>query len=156
MAVPAADQQYVDRLRRFIKDEEAINTLLEAEENTDEFLYECLEDAIQEINWKYMPTTEYVFSDISFTGNSGLPWIIAKNGAVLKFLTGAGIHSARNTFSYSDGSGIQVTDTDTWGRYINFFNVLKSTYETMAKSFKLKKNIEDCYGGVASQYDTLS
>jgi hypothetical protein len=78
-----------------------------------------------------------------------------RSGAVLQYLNGAGIHSARNTFSYSDGSGIQVQDTDQWGRYINYYNVLINKYRDMVGHFKRRKNIEDCYGGVYSQYNEL-
>src|SRR6056297_3072778 len=125
MAVPAEYQALVDRLRRFIKDEADLNTLLEAEENTEVYLYECLQDSLQEINWTYKPVTNYGMSDVKFEAeSSGVPWIIVKDGAILKFLTGAGIHSSRNTFTYSDGSGIQVSDADVWGRYINYYNVL--------------------------------
>lgn len=157
MAVPAAYERWVRRLRRFIKDEEDINELLEREENTDEFLYECIVDAIDEINWMYEPVTEYTSADITSGegATTGIPWILIRSGAVLNYLTGSGIHSARNTFTYSDGSGIQVNDTDAWGRYINYYNVLITKYREMVGNFKRKKNIDDAYGGHHSQYNDL-
>lgn len=154
MAVPSTYEPWVRKMRRFIKDEEDINTLLEAEENTDQFLYDCITDALEEINWMYEPVTEYTMDQIS-DGTTGIPWVILRSGAVLQYLTGCGIHSARNTFSYSDGSGIQVQDADAWGRYINYYNTLITKYRDMVGHFKRKKNIDDCYGGQASEYGDL-
>jgi hypothetical protein len=49
-------------------------------------------------------------------------------GATLKILTKKGILSARNTLTYQDAGGITVQDYDKYGRYVNYFNVLVSTY----------------------------
>ena len=155
MAIPYEHKTHIKRFRRFIKDDEAINTLLEAEENTDQFLYDCLLDTMDEINFTGEPFTEYTLDSIT-TDNSGVPWIIIRMGATLQFLTGAGIHSARNTFTYSDGSGIQVSDTNVWGRYINYYNVLITKYKDILAGFKRRKNIENCYGGVHSEYNDIS
>jgi hypothetical protein len=50
MSVPSQYEPLVRKLRRYIKDEADINSLLETEENSDEFLYDCLKDALEEIN----------------------------------------------------------------------------------------------------------
>lgn len=155
MAIPSEDKTHIRRFRRFIKDDADLNTLFEKEENTDQFLYDCLLDAIDEINITQMPTTSYKLLDIS-TDSSGIPWILIRMGATLQYLTGAGIHSARNTFTYSDGSGIQVQDTDTYGRYVNLYNVLITKFHRALSSWKINKNIDDCYGGVPSEYSNLS
>ncbi|MBC8550532.1 MAG: hypothetical protein H8D23_12875 [Candidatus Brocadiales bacterium] len=154
MAVPVAYEPLVRKFRRFIRDEEDINTLLEAEESTDQLLYDCIVDALEEINWMHEPTTEFTLNQIS-TDTTGIPWVIVRSGATLQYLTSAGIHSSRNTFTYSDGSGIQVQDSDAYGRYINYYNILIPKYERMVANFKRKKNIEDCYGGQASEYGDL-
>lgn len=151
MAIPEEHSDLVRRLRRFIKDEEDINELITGEENTDEFLYDCLIDAVDEINYLNMPITEYTLTNIP----TELPWIIVRMGATLQYLTGAGIASARNTYTYSDGSGIQATDTDAWGRYINYYNVLIPKYTKLVTNFKLNKNIELAYGGVYSEYNDI-
>ena len=64
MAVPVEFEKYVRKFRRFIKDEADKNDLLEAEENTDEFLYECIVDTIEEINYVYEPQSSYVITDL--------------------------------------------------------------------------------------------
>ncbi len=145
MAISIEDQVLVDKLRDFIKDTALLNDLLEAEENTDLFLHSCLEDAVDEINYWNQPVTSYLMT--SFPS-----WSILKSGAILQYLTGAGISSARNTFSYSDGSGIQVQDDDAWGRYMNYYNVLTTKYQRSLTNFKVRMNVEEGYGGVHSEY----
>jgi hypothetical protein len=148
MPIAETDQFLVDKLRAFIKDSALLNGLLEAEENTDLFLHSCLEDAVDEINYWNHPVTSYVMT--SFPS-----WALLKNGSILQYLTGAGIHSARNTFTYSDGSGIQANDADAWGRYINYYNVLTAKYYRNLTNFKMRINVEDGYGGVHSEYANL-
>jgi hypothetical protein len=155
MAVPEQYQYLVDKFRNFLRDEKDINQLLEAKESTDDQLYENILDALEEINWTYEPITEYKLSDVSRGDTVGIPWVILRMGATQHYLTSAGIHSARNTFNYSDGSGIQVSDTDAWGRYINYYNVLINKYREMISNFKRKRNIDDCYGGQGSEYGDL-
>lgn len=136
-----------NKLRDYIKDKPDLNKLLEDQENTDTYLEMCIEDALEEINEEYMPETSWTLNDV--------PWSLIKKGSILQVLIGAGIGSARNTFSYSDGSSINVNDNDQWGRYINLYNVLISKYERSVQRYKKRKNIDGCYGGVASQYNNL-
>jgi len=148
MAVPVAAEPLVRKFRRFIKDDADLNTLLEAEENTDTFLYDCLVDAVDEINYFNEPLTEYTLS--SFPS-----WYILRMTATLQYLIGNGIHSARNQFSYSDVSGIQVNDADQYGRYINLYNVLLAKQRNILTNFKRRLNIDDCYGGQESEYGEI-
>jgi len=55
--IPYNDQVYVNRLRKFIGDTAALNTLDKAEEVTDIELYHYIQDALDEINYEYPPTT---------------------------------------------------------------------------------------------------
>ena len=62
--VPDAYQAKVDRLRRFLGDNATLNKLLAAEESSDAFLYECIDDALDEINYTPPSTgTNYTISD---------------------------------------------------------------------------------------------
>ncbi len=148
MAVPVSAEPLVRKFRRFIKDDADLNTLLEAEENTDQFLYDCLVDAVDEINYFNEPQTAYTVLDFP-------SWFVLRQTATLQYLIGCGIHSARNQFNYSDGSGIQVQDADTYGRYINLYNVLINKQREILTNFKRKLNIDGCYGGVDSEYGDL-
>ena len=65
VAIPDTAKAKVDRLRRFLLDDALLNRLLNAEESTDTFLYECLEDTIDEINM-FMHPTAYTLADFPY------------------------------------------------------------------------------------------
>ena len=74
-------------------------------------------------------------------------------GATLQILTSKGILSARNTLTYQDSGGVTVQDSDKYGRYINYYNLLLARYSRGVTNMKIGKNIESAYGGVKSEYD---
>ncbi|MBC8437018.1 hypothetical protein H8D85_01695 [bacterium] len=55
--IPYEDQLYVDRLRKFIGDTVELNVLDEKQECTDIEIYHFIQDALDEINFEYLPTT---------------------------------------------------------------------------------------------------
>ena len=55
--IPYNDQIYVNRLRKFINDTAALNTLDDAEECTDIDLYHYIQDALDELNFEVPPTS---------------------------------------------------------------------------------------------------
>ena len=67
VTIPDAFRVKVDRLRRFLSDEPTLNRLLNAEESSDDFLYECIEDALDEINlFGYRAGTDYTIEDFPY------------------------------------------------------------------------------------------
>ncbi len=67
VTIPNAHQARVDRLRRFLSDEPTLNRLLNAEESTDEYLYENILDALDEINvFGYVETTPYTIETFPY------------------------------------------------------------------------------------------
>ena len=151
--IPYDSKTHVKRLRRYIGDTADLNKLIEAEECTDEFLYEALQDTFDKINYAYLPTTSYTVEDLgTANANDFKSWVTVKRGAILEILIGKGILSARNTLTYNDASNITVQDTDTYGRYINFFNLLINKFHHSVTMIKRSKNIDDCYGGVDSAF----
>ena len=143
--VPAAHQIYVDRLRSFLGDTEALNVLEGTEESTDLFLYQAIQDAIWEINEDFDPETTWTITTVP-------SWNTLKLGATLQVLTGKGILSARNTLTYNDAGGVTVSNYDRYGRYVNYYNVLINKYTRGVSSMKHRYNIDQCYGGVESEY----
>ncbi len=141
-----AEQVYVDRLRRFLGDTAELNTLLDMQESDDWFLHDCIEDAISEIN-NLGYFTEYTLTDLPNT----LPWPIVKLGATLQVLVGKGILSARNVLTYNDQGGVQVTDNEVYGRYINFFNLLTNTYRDQVRQWKTSRSINNSFGEFPSE-----
>lgn len=151
--IPYEHKTHIKRLRRYIGDSEDLNKLLEAEECTDEFLYEALEDTFDIINYEYAPETTYTIDDFgSGNANDFKSWGTLRTGAVIQCLIGKGILSARNTLTFNDASNITVQDMDQYGRYINFFNLLINKFVRAVTMMKMRKNIDDCYGGVDSAF----
>lgn len=148
--VPTAYQTKVDRLRRYLGDNVTLNKLLAAEESSDAFLYECIDDALDEIN-NTPPSIGTIYTISDFPS-----WSVLKLGSVLQVLVGKGILSARNMLTYNDTGGVTIHDMDTYGRYVNFFNVLINKYRRAIKDMKITANIDSVYGGVASEYANLT
>lgn len=147
--IPYNDQLYVNRLRKFLNDTAALNTLDGVQEAADIDLYHYIQDALDEINYEYPPTT------VNYANIAAVPsWNVLKMGATLQYLTSKGILSSRNTLTYRDGGGVTVQDMDRYGRYINYYNILINKYLRGVTNMKLGANIEAAYGGVPSEYGT--
>lgn len=151
--IPYAHKTYINRLRRYIGDDATLNKLLEAEECTDQFLYDAILDTFDFINYEFSPETEYDLDNFGENNYKDFKsWGTLRTGAVLQCLIGKGILSARNTLTYNDASNITVQDMDQYGRYLNFFNILTNKFVQGVTMIKVRKNIEDCYGGVESAF----
>jgi len=155
MAVPSTWTDHVTNLRNFLRDTAALNVLDQVEESTDQELYDALLDTLNEINVSFLPGTAWSVSDISNTGTSYLSWNMLKYGATLQVLTSVGILSARNTLTYNDSGGVTVQDLDRYGRYVNYYNVLVRKYTTAVTNAKKGWNVEQCYGGVESEWNRI-
>ena len=149
--IPYGDQLYVNRLRKFLNDTAALNTLDGAQEAADIDLYHYIQDALDEINYEYPPTT-IIYKTIQKVPS----WNVLKMGATLQYLTSKGILSARNTLTYRDGGGVTVQDMDRYGRYINYYNILVNKFLRGVSNMKLGANVDAAWGGVPSEYTTLS
>jgi hypothetical protein len=145
--IPAEDLVFVNLLRKFLRDEPELNTLELVRENTNLELYHALLQTLDSINSDFLPITSYVkFTDLP-------SWNILALGATLNILTSVGILSSRNTLTYNDPGGISVKDSDKYGRYINYFNILINKFVASVQNWKYAMNIEGAYGeGQASQY----
>lgn len=149
-SVPASATPYVKRLRRFLNDRAELNILEKVQESTDLELYEALQDALDTINYTFLPS-------ITYSSFSAFPsWLVLQYGATMQVLLSKGILSARNTLTYSDSGGVTVQDFDKYGRYINFYNMLANQFQRGFMAIKTTQNAESCYGGVDSEYATLN
>jgi hypothetical protein len=144
-AVVPEDQPVVNVFRRSIRDDANLNRLEKVQESEDLDLYYALLTAASEIR------TE-VNGIIEINSLRDIPWNILQQGALLKLLTTLGILSARNMLTYQDAGGVTVQDYDRYGRYINYFNVLINGYWRSVMSWKTQENINNCFGGVPSEY----
>ena len=148
ITVPVALQYYVDRLRIWLGDTPELNKLLQIQESSDEFLYVCILDTVDEINNYGAFKSNFSVEEV---GGTNLPWFLVKQGATLQMLIGKGILSARNVLTYQDAGGVMVTDMDVYGRYINYFNLLVSKYNKDLNDYKTRLNVAAGFGEFSSQ-----
>ena len=154
MAVPTEYQDWVDRLRSFLRDTVDQNILEGVQESTDDQLYEAIYDAIEEINKEFPPKTAWTVANLGDTKHY-LSWNSVKYGATLQVLTSVGILSSRNTLTYNDTGGVTVQDYDKYGRYINYFNLLLRKYYDSVEKIKRAYNADNCYGGIGSDFSNI-
>lgn len=141
--------------RRYLNDVPQLNTLDREYESTDDELEEFIKDALNDINLNYEPKTRFTLSDIIVepgVDDGKISWTLVKLGAVLQLLQIKGIISARNAITYSDAGGVQVSEMDKWGRYINFFNVLVTKYERGVTTIKTRANVEQAFSSMNSPF----
>lgn len=146
--IPEEDQKYVNRLRRDLRDLAEKNELKDMQESTDLELYYSLINSALEIK-------NEIGTILEVNSFSEIPWNILSSGATIDVLENESIRSARNTLSYNDAGGINVQESDVYGRYVNLFNMFQARYQAAVRNWKASKNIESCYGGVYSDYNWL-
>lgn len=74
---------------------------------------------------------------------------------MLNILISQGVLSARNQLTYNDSGGIQVSDLDKYGRYVNLFNTMVVKFQRSIIAWKINKNVDDAYGEIPSEYADL-
>lgn len=137
-----------NELRNFQGDKSELNLLLEAQETTNEELNSYIRKAADFFNAVGF-TTYYTYKDYPVLGN-------LIDGVAIQILQGKGILSARNMLTYTDNGGITVQDYDTYGRYVNLFNVFISKYYQQCVDIKRDINIDSVYGNIASPFTYIN
>ena len=149
----ASYREAVVAFRRYLNDIPQLNTLDREMESTDDELEDFIFTAMNNINMNYTPVTTYKLANIVVEpgeATAGVPWSIVRMGALLELLQIKGIISARNAITYSDAGGVTVAEMDKYGRYLTFLNVLAARYEKAVTTMKIRENITNAFGGVAS------
>ena len=131
-----------NRIRNFNGDKVELNVLIQKQETTDEELNDYIQKSIDYFNTTGYATT-YVLSD--FPSKS-----VLIDGTIIQILMGKGILSARNMLTYQDTGGVTVQDFDTYGRYVNLFNVYINKYMRQVIDIKRSINIDGAYGSIES------
>lgn len=131
-----------NQIRNYTGDKEELNLLIQGLESTDEELNTYIQKAVDYFNG-YGYQTNYTVYDYPNLGN-------LIDGTIIQILIGKGILSSRNVLTYNDAGGITVQDTDTYGRYINYFNILISKYIQQVADIKRSINIEGVYTDMSS------
>ena len=137
----------INKIRNLISDKSALNVLTMEEESTDERLIDYIQKSIDYFNGYGFQTT-YSIDDYPNLGN-------LIDGTIIQILIGEGILSARNLLTYNDTGGVQVSDFDKYGRYINWYNVLINKYMQQTADIKRAINVENAYGTVQSEFSNI-
>lgn len=137
--------EYVSKLRRYLRDHSELNRLIErGEELGDEDLEFALEMAIDEFNTTPPPIGEFTLS--GFPSDS-----LLMRGAATFALESAGILQSRNRLDYSD-DGLTVRVSDKAQDYQSWIQSFTQKYFNRLRQIKIQKNMQNAYGGFGSDY----
>jgi hypothetical protein len=136
-----------EAVRRYIRDQAPLNTLLAGYETDDEGLDIAIELALSDFN-----TTAPVITN--YTLKSFPSFIILLYGTVIQVLQSAGILQARNELDYSAG-GVTVQISNKSGLYASWVDRLLSQYEVKKTNLKVQINAGQAWGGIDSEYGLI-
>jgi len=142
--------ELMDKAKRFVQtymqDQEILNRLIRKEECSEE----DRELAIKMSIGMYNEITP--ISGLTLSTFYSLNFLI--EGAVIQLLTMKGILHSRNRLNYSSG-GLSIQVHDKAAEYQSWIQNLVNTYYTTVQNYKKQRNLEQCYGGVSSEYSNL-
>ena len=145
--IQASRGAFRDALRRFINDLPQTNTLLAGTELGDAVLDICIEMALSDFN-NSAPVLQPYFIE-NFPMINVLMW-----GCVIQVLVSAGIMNARNELPYSAG-GVSVNISAKSAPYQSWIQNLLVKYEKDKMDLKVFLNVQQAWGGIASEYSAL-
>jgi len=134
-------------LRLFMRDTPQLNRLIRREESDDEMLRFAIDMAISDWN-----STSPLISSV-YIGNFPSLYLLMQ-GAAIQILKSQGLLQARNELNYSAGGSSFVRSNKTQ-YYQSWMINVSNEYELKKRNFKISRNIEQGYGGIASEYDRL-
>ena len=125
-----------------------MNRLLGTEETDAKELELALDMSIDGFNNTIMPMTSY--DESTFPS-----FYLLVEGAVIECLRMAGICYSRNRLTYND-QGVVVTVNDKAPEYTGWIQGLVQDYFMRAQKLKQFLNLRNAWGGVSSEYATVS
>ena len=140
--------QYIGLLRKFLRDIDELNKLLDRKESSDNQLEMALDMALDDWN-----TSSPILYPSTFA-NFPAPNLLIR-GAAIQILTSVGVLYSRNKLDYSDG-GITVRVSDQAQEYLVWLNMIVNDYERKKLEFKKFYNIAACWGNVYSEYSQIN
>jgi hypothetical protein len=138
----------VGRLRKFLRDIDELNKLLEGKESSDSQLRMAVEDALDDWN-----NTPPLIAKVTLESHPS-PRLLLR-GAAIEVLMSAGIFYSRNRLNYSDG-GITVAVYDKAQDYQSWANQFVADYERKKIEVKKAINISQGWGGLQSEYREIN
>ena len=141
--------QFIQKIRKFMRDNHYLNRLTAGYESSDEDILEALEDAIDDFN-----------QTPPFVGRYNLgnppPWSILKRGVVICLLESVGLLNTRNSLPFTDG-GIQI-QTNKTPELQAWLQLFTNKYEEKKVRWKTSVNIEQSFGvgSISSEYSLIN
>ena len=140
-------EKLIMMLRTYLSDSAEDNTLIAGSENDKERLLLCLVLAVDDFNRSITPITAHTLENFpSLT--------LLMEGAAIQSLKQAIFKYIRNSLQYNDG-GVNVSLMEKSQEYETALRRMSDMYYTRAQRLKEAMNLEQCYGGVSSEYMDL-
>jgi hypothetical protein len=136
-----------EAVRRYLRDQVQLNTLLAGHETDDVSLDLCIELALSDFN-----TTAPVITNYSI--KTFPSFIILLYGTIVHVLQSAGVLQARNELNYSSG-GVSVQISNKAGLYASWLDRFLKQYEVKKTNLKVQINAAQAWGGIESEYGLI-
>lgn len=135
-----------EEVREYLQDKVEKNYLLDGEEFSATQISLAVDLAISQFDMIIPLSSSNIYT---FPNKSLLLY-----GSLATLFEGASALLARNHMSYSDG-GLQIPVEERMQLYQSLAQMYRTNFETMARSYKLQRNIEDGWGGCSSDYANM-
>ena len=140
-------------LRKYLRDFAPLNRLVSGEESTDNDMYLAILNCIEDINGT-PPFTQFTLEQLLSYRQAYLLLI----GSACNVVEGLVLHYARNEVKFTD-SGISVAVSDKSPAFMQWYNLMRSTYEQKKRAFLTAWNSDQIMGtdeiGMHSEYFNL-
>ena len=137
--------EFIQKIRRYLRDEPRLNRLIAGYESSDEDIIDALEDALDDFG--HTPP---------FIGKFDLanppPISMLKRGVVICLLESVGLINSRNSIQFNDGGvSLNLNKTPELQAWLQLFI---NKYEEKKQRWKTSVNIEQAWGqgAVGSEY----
>lgn len=137
-------EEYLIGLPMFIKDRPECNKLIEGTEFTPEEIKMALIMALEKFNTTPPLVLTYSLEQFPIVSMLML-------GATARLMDMAVIAKNRNRLPYSD-AGLSVDDDGQAPQYQQVKQIMMQEFEEWMRNYKKAINVEQCYGGISSEY----
>ena len=145
----AADKEtFVQRIRAFLRDNQATNALLDGVETSDTMIDFSVDLALDD--WNMSPP---LIGGGTFQTHPSQSLLLM--GTVLWILKSAGLMQSRNQLDYASG-GVTVATSNKTPLYQSWINLFLQEYEAKKANLKKSLNAEMAYGGITSEYSQIN
>ena len=132
-----------DEVRLFLRDRSDNNVLLDQVQFDNADIGMSIDMATSE--WNAITPISNAPSDI-------IPKALLLMGTASWLMSSESFLQIRNQATYQDGEIGNIGLDDKFGQYAQLASSLRAEWQTLAKSYKIQKNMESAYGNLGSGY----